>query len=258
MKRNLFKELNIEAAENAAYTALDADIRNVKNDVCEKTTSASRERKSNFMKSKKKFSLIAAAAALALGATVFAAGGIVKTWVSSSSAIPDYKTLPSEEKLVSDVGYAVALPEAVGGYYFKDGSVEKNTLYDENGNPAEKFKSVSFRYEKDGDIVYFSQKRFNSETDKEGEVIATENGCDIYGYAYTNKLVPPGYEMTDEDKKAEEAGELVFSYGSSEVEISSVQSVVWDRDGTECCLMQIDGKLSSEELCDMAREIIDG
>ncbi len=62
--------------------------------------------------------------------------------------------------------------------------------------------------------------------------------------------------MTDDDKKAEENGELVFSYGSSKVEISEVQSVSWRNNGIQYQLLQIDGKLSAKELVDMAAEVI--
>ena len=64
--------------------------------------------------------------------------------------------------------------------------------------------------------------------------------------------------MTEEDKKAEENGELVFSWGSDEVEISKVSSVQWVKDGIQYMLMQIDGKLSENELRDMAADLING
>ena len=64
--------------------------------------------------------------------------------------------------------------------------------------------------------------------------------------------------MTDEDKKAEENGELVFSWGSDEVKISEVSSVQWVKDGIQYMLMQIDGKLSENELRDMAADLING
>ena len=63
--------------------------------------------------------------------------------------------------------------------------------------------------------------------------------------------------MTDEDKKAEENGELVFSWGSAEVDIIEVQSVTWSENGTHYLLMQMDGKLSADELTDMAAEAIE-
>lgn len=53
------------------------------------------------------------------------------------------------------------------------------------------------------------------------------------------------------------SGTLVFSYGTSEVEVSKVQSVTWKKDGIQYQLMQRDGKLSSDELIDMTAEIID-
>ena len=65
------------------------------------------------------------------------------------------------------------------------------------------------------------------------------------------------FEEELKDKKAEANGELVFSYGSSKVEIKEVQSVLWAEDGIHYCLMQIDGKLSADELAEMAKEIIE-
>ena len=51
----------------------------------------------------------------------------------------------------------------------------------------------------------FAQDKFDSKTDLEGDIIKTENNTDIYYYSYTNKLVPPDYKLTDEDKKAEKS-----------------------------------------------------
>ena len=256
-KRNLSKELNMKNCVDNTSGALDLSVDRIKDIVDSKIASASVERKSITMKSKKKISLIAIAATLALGITAFAASGIVTTWFSSSSSIPKYKSLPSAEQVKSDIGYEPVLIDTFeNGYSFKDGSVINNNLADENGNSVEKFKSVSFRYEKDGDRVIFSQDKFNSEMYTEGEVIATVSGTDIYYFSYTNKIVPPDYKMTDEDKKAEENGELVFSYGSSKVEISEVQSVNWINNGIQYQLLQIDGKLSGKELVDMAAEVI--
>ena len=62
--------------------------------------------------------------------------------------------------------------------------------------------------------------------------------------------------MAEENKRAEESGELVFSYGSSEVEIKQVQSVTWTKDGVQYQLLQIDGRLSPEELAGMAEEVL--
>ena len=274
-KRNLFEELNIEKKEQDLSGPLDVDVQTIRRNVSEKLDAESseypacpiqNERKSVTMKlnaiksnarSKKKISVIAAVAVLALGTTVFAASGIISKWYSSSSSDPEYKSLPTAQQVKTDIGYdAVLIGEFENGYAFKDGSIVNNDLADEDGNSVEKFKSVSFDYEKNGDTVIFSQDKFNSKIDMDGNVIKTVDGTDIYYYSYTNKIVPADYKMTDEDKKAEADGELVFSSGSSDVQISEVQSVTWVKDNIQYQLMQMDGALSQDELVEMAEEVI--
>lgn len=258
-KRNLLYDLCLKEYHEDDGSMFDIDTEKIRNMVNSAISDVSAERKSITVKSKKKAVLAAVAAALILGITAFAASGIVSTWVGVSSSMPDYKILPTAERVKNDIGYdAVLIDGFSNGYTFADGSIVKNVLKDENGKNTEKFKSVSFRYEKDGDKVFFSQNKHNAETEKEGEIVAAAGDIDIYYYSYTNKIVPPDYEMTDEDKKAEQSGELVFSYGASSVEICKVQSVTWEKDGVECCLMQLDGKLSAERLTEMAMEIIGG
>lgn len=257
-KRNLFEKLNIKGCTDNSSGTLNISVERIKDMVNNRIDSASTERMLRPMKSKKKIALIAVAATLVMGITVFAASGIILQWFSSSSSIPDYETLPTAEQIVSDIGYeAVAIDEFSNGYKFDNGSIIDNALADETGNVAEKFKSVMFRYEKDGDAVIFSQDKFNSAVETSGEVITSVDGVDVYYFNYTNKLVPPDYKLTDEDKKAEANGELVFSYGSSKVEINEVQSVSWEKDGMYYQLMQIDGKLSADALADMAAEVIE-
>lgn len=274
-KRNLFEELNIEKKEQDLSGPLDVDVQTIRRNVSEKLDAESseypacpiqNERKSVTMKlnaiksntrSKKKISVIAAVAVLALGTTVFAASGIISNWYSSSSSDSEYKSLPTAQQVKKDIGYdAVLISEFENGYAFKDGSIVNNDLADEDGNSVEKFKSVSFDYEKNGDTVIFSQDKFNSKIDMDGNVIKTVDGTDIYYYSYTNKIVPADYKMTDEDKKAEADGELVFSSGSSDVQISEVQSVTWVKDNIQYQLMQMDGALSRDELTEMAEEVI--
>ena len=257
MKRDLERELNIINGANKTEGALDISIENIKNRVNNCIDSAYTERMLKPMKSKKKIALIAVAATLVMGITVFAASGIISQWFSSSSSIPDYNELPSVKQVTKDIGYEVELvDEFANGYKFDNGSVVDNVLTDDNGKAVEKFKSVTFRYLKDNDEVLFSQDKVNSQIETNGEVVANVDGVDVYYHSYTNKLVPPDYKMTDEDKKAEETGELVFSYGSSKVEIKEIQSVSWKKDDMNYQLLQIDGKLSADELVEMAKEVI--
>ena len=105
-KRNLLEELNINR-QNDFKGPYNIDIQKIKGMVHNNIDSAYSERKIGVMKSKKKFSIIAVAAALVLGITAFAASGIIKSWYSSSSSIPDYRSLPTEQQCIKDIGYAL-------------------------------------------------------------------------------------------------------------------------------------------------------
>lgn len=257
-KSDLFEELNITKKNRETCSPFEIDIQAIKQSVNARLDSADTERKTVIMKSKKKTVCIALAAALTLSVTAFAANGIVSNRFSSSSAIADYKTLPTAGQVTKDIGYTPVLIDSfANGYAFKDGNIVKNNLTDENGTSIEKFKSVSFDYEKDGDTVIFSQDKYNSQAKQEGSVAKTVNDTDIYYYSYTNKFVPADYTLTDADKRAEANGDLVFSYGAAEVKISEVQSVTWEKDGLQYQLLQIDGKLSANDLVGMAEEVLE-
>ena len=209
------------------------------------------------MKAKKKMVLAAAAAVMILGVSAFAAGGMITGWYGYSWSTPDYSALPSQEECIKDVGFAPILKEDfANGYAFENGSIVKNKLTDDSGSVVEKFKSLVFRYSKDGDMVELSQEQYESQMSQNGTAFDEKNGVTIYLTEYTNKIVPPSYEMTEEDRQAEESGALVFSWGSDQVEIKQVRGVNWEKDGTHFGLLQIDGALSAQELADMAKELI--
>ena len=211
----------------------------------------------HIIMSKKKFGLIAIAATMILGITAFAASGAISSWFSSSSDKPDFNTLPTAAQSIKDVGYAPILIERFdNGYVFDNGIVINNEFKDEDNHSVEQFKSFNFTYAKDGDAVIFAQRKYTSEIPPSGTLISSENGNDIYFSAYTNKIVPVDYELTEEDKKAEENGELVFSYGSDEVSISEVMGVSWNTEDMYFQLLQIDGNLSAGDLVEMANYII--
>ena len=103
------------------------------------------------------------------------------------------------------------------------------------------------------DRIYKNVKLISS-----GDIIATVNGTNLYYVHYINKVVSDDYELTEQDKKDQASGKVVFSYddSASQIEVSQVQSVNWNKDGIQYDLLQIDGKLSAGELADMAREVI--
>lgn len=190
-KHNLFKELNINVPNTTSNGPLDINISNIKSKVNAHITSVSPERKVINMNFKKRISLIAAAAALTLGVTVFAASGIGTIWFGTSSANPQYHTLPTSKQVIKDVEYTPVLIDSFkNGYTFKEGTVANNKLKSDDGHVTDKFKSLSFCYEKNGDELTFSQIKVPSTLSSSGTIVSNINGIDLYYSNYIYKLVP--------------------------------------------------------------------
>ena len=218
------------------------------------TSQEHKERTGTVMRSKRIFSIIAIAAVFACLATAFAAGGL-GGWFSGTEKV--YDALPSEEQYIADVGYAPILIESFeNGYTYKTGHVMNNEVYDNAGEQTDTFKSAIFSYEKNGDELIFSQDKAQSGISPQGSIVADVDGCKIYYHSYKNMVVPEGYELSEEEKSAENSGKLIFSYGSEEVSEYTVQSVQWSENGVQFMLMQMNGKLSADELVAMAKEAI--
>lgn len=258
-RKNLLKELGIQKQADASLNALDIDTENVRQRVYAKLDFADTERKQTTMRSKKKILPLLIAATLTIGVTAMAATGKISMWTGSSASRADYTSLPTSEQITKDIGYRPVLIDTFeNGYCFKEGNIIKNSFKDGNANVIENFKSVSFDYQKNGDVVSFEQQKFNSKLTPSGDIIATVNGTNLYYVHYINKVVSNDYELTEQDKKDQSSGKVIFSYNdsASQIEVSQVQSVNWNKDGIQYDLLQIDGKLSAGELADMAREVI--
>lgn len=215
------------------------------------------QKKECIIMSKKKIGFIAVAATFIMCVAVYAASGIISSWSSHSYSTPGYTSIPSEQECINDIGYAPVLIESFeNGYVFKEAYIVSNDLKDDSDKSVEKFKSITMNYTKNNDELILSACRYDSEIKEEGRIVATIDGSDLFYSQYNNKLVPPDYKLTDEDKKAEKSGELVFSYGASEVSVSKVQGLSWEKDGIHYNFTTIDGTLTMDELVNMAGEII--
>lgn len=87
-------------------------------------------------------------------------------------------------------------------------------------------------------------------------VTALSDDVSVYIDEYSeDKIVLRMYGNGEVNVRAD-SGELVFTYGSSKVEISKVQSATWVRDGVQYQLLQTDSTLSRDELTAMVEEIL--
>lgn len=213
-------------------------------------------RKENPMMKKKKLAFVAIAAVCILTVGAVAAGS-AGVWYSSSSARPEYTSLPTQAQMDADVGYhGTAVETFSNGYAFQDANVVRNTL--ETDGQQEKFKSLSLRYEKDGAQVDLSLDQYSGAEDHEGQPAGSHGGVDLYAQAFVNRVVPEDYVKTQEEVALEQAGELCFACdGSDTVADYQVRSVSWTENGVAYSLTQIDGPLTTDDLMAMAGEIID-
>jgi len=158
-RKNLLKELGIQKQADTSCNALDIDAENVRQRVYAKLDFADTERKQTTMRSKKKILPLLIAATLTIGVTAVAATGKISMWTGSSASRADYTSLPTSEQITKDVGYRPVLIDTFeNGYCFKEGNIIKNSFKDGNANVIENFKSVSFDYQKNGDVVSFERQ----------------------------------------------------------------------------------------------------
>ena len=79
----------------------------------------------------------------------------------------------------------------------------------------------------------------------------------MYYVSYKQKNVPADYELTDKDRQAIDNGEYVMGYGTDDIETVNISHVIWTDDTLAYDLLQIDGKLTKEQLIDMAINIVE-
>ncbi|MCH5211573.1 MAG: hypothetical protein J1G06_01020 [Oscillospiraceae bacterium] len=226
--------------------------------ILEKSKTVNNKKGDSFMKSKKKFAIIAAAVAFVLGVTAFAVKNNITSMYSISSSVPDYTELPEAQQLVKDVGYAVDMVEEFSnGYSFDEGGIRKNVI--KSDDTVEEFKSLSMWYTNGENKVILSIDKYGSVTQDKGSELAARNGdVDIYEYSFINKIVPEDYVKSAEELAAEESGKLSFAYdGENHIVETNIKSVSWTKDDIRYSLMQMDGELSTNELIAMANELID-
>ena len=226
--------------------------------ILEKSKTTIDGKENNFMKSKKKFAVIAIAATRALGVTAFAVNNKLTLTYSISSSVPEYTDMPKAQQLIDDLGYAGDMVEEFSnGYSFDEGSVTNNMT--ESDGTVEEFKSLSAWYSKGDDKVTLFIDKHDSGKQDEGSELAAQNGdINIYAHSFINKIVPPDYVKSEDDLAAEERGEIYFAEdGEDHIVETKVTSVSWTKDDIRYSLMQLNGELSTDELIAMANELID-
>ncbi len=212
---------------------------------------------------KKRFSLKSAAILAAIlcltTVTVFAATK-VSQYVMSSSSIPTYTSFPTEKALQKDLGFVPNNLETFSnGYTFQEAVIGNTNPIDENGKKMGDYKFIAYTYVsgKDQKVNLTVNKQLPGATSDSKAINTDYKGVTLSYSSQKYRFVPADYQLTEQDKKAQESGEIMFTYGSDAVENSVIQSVVWTDNGISYILMAKDSNLQQTDLTAMAKEIVD-
>ena len=183
-------------------------------------------------------------------ATVTCFAAVKFSGVTGHTSININKTSEIDEH-ISELGFTPKYVEAFdNGFEFENGGTGETYGNDENGDPSgNKYKTLSLTYKnKDGDWVSLGIDEGNPYVDM-GVEYTEGYSSQVY------KFVPPDYTLTEEDKQAEADGSLVISYGSSEVEINTMENYIWQDGGLYYSLTASDCSLGEKEMAEMAQQV---
>lgn len=217
------------------------------------------ERKETHMRKAFMKKAVAAVAAICVfgSMTAFAIGKITGV-TSHSSREDEVYTYEQALELQKKHGPMANFPEQFSnGYTFESAVPVKYETEDQDGNKLGAGTNLDITYGKTGmENITFSPEVGMDGESTPAEVKTCGNGTELRFYKTVNKFVPGDYELTKEDKKAQEDGNFNLAYGSDEIEIVTSYMVEWDMDGQGYSLFKFGEELSTEEMFAMAEEII--
>lgn len=206
---------------------------------------------------KKSRGLLAACLLLALTTVTCFAAIHISSYEGHSQNI--FSKYPDQKAMEKAAGFSPKYIEGfANGYEFKMAGTGETTANDEAGNAVATVKTANVTYSKGGSLVsLIVQDGVLEEGEDEFGVPVTLAGNVKGQYSeYQNKVVPPDYQMTEDDKKAEKEGKYIFSFGSEKVEINHVQSITWTENGQSYYIGCYDDGVDKEGLIEMANELI--
>lgn len=212
----------------------------------------------------KRIGLLAAAAVLVLSIGVAAAnnfGFIRSDWKNSHSlkdaaAVEEVLKDGSVEGITSDAKFMEAYSN---GFTFVKGTLEGSEARADDNPTMYHYQSVSSWYERDGATVYVDiSPVLPGITDGFNGTAAACGDVTLYALEQDYKIVPEDYEPTPEEKAAEAAGTLIFSWDGdlSQPEMVQQRYVSWMQDGMRYSVNCMDSMTELNELVAMAQELI--
>ena len=255
--RELFKgEAERMAAPDSLKTRIDREIDRIENERIEKRKGS--EKEAVIMKFQKRKVALAAAVIVAIGSiTCYATGKMTGLMVGSShlTEVSEYSGLDTAEE---KAGFETGMPETFSnGYAFKNVNTGDGQAVEAEGNgiPGTQYTDIFMTYEKDESAEEAGDAEAKT---PEAAEIREIGGITVSYYETTMKVVPPDYELTEQDKKDMENSNFTISYGSDQVYVQKVRSVDWKADGKAYNFLDMEGTVDAETLFSMAQDVIQG
>lgn len=176
---------------------------------------------------KKKFALLLLTGALLMNTTpCFAAAKPQAEIMVKGSSGASYTQLPTAETILKDAGFSPKLPDKLaGGYQFDSGNITEAYSMDAFGNAVNGRKGIHFKY------------------------VLNQNGTEK---SLTFSAEPEAGQNFSDDSTVTTYGDFSLRYSDKQA-----YSVSWVENGVVYMLMDINKKVSKDELHTMAKEIID-
>lgn len=221
------------------------------------------------LKPVKKVLLTAAAMCVFAAFGVMAAGKIVGLRSSIQNNRPDYREFSQIFEGTEQLGFKpYGRAEYTNGLKFKKGFLTQVEGYDDSGNVVEIHPELYMTYENGKvSISITAIKPFSSDREEENIVREEEYKGITLKYKEDQYLFVPGdYEISEEQKKAQEEGKITISYGlppkddgsPADPEEKMIYSITWNDGGVEYLILSMGDKpVMGDSLVQMAKETID-
>lgn len=214
---------------------------------------------SHMKKLKTKKVIVAVAAMCLLVSLVSVAGGRIVGYSTSTSHSAEIK---SYDKLIkaapAKLGFTPATARQFGnGFAFTDGYLNDVNGIDKDSNIVGSFPELTLTYKKGGqEVTYTAARPIGEQTQIAADAVENSDGVAISFKTDHYKFVPENYQLTEEDQKRINSGDLIVSYGTDQVQQKDISFVSWNQNGTSYLLMSsgtVD--VSREDLMQMAKEL---
>lgn len=167
------------------------------------------------------------------------------------------------EKAMKKAGFQMDLTEQFeNGYSFDSIQVQDTVARDEQDREVLTYKEIMVTYRNQSGNRLFLTAYQKLEEITQSDHYATQSrvigGITASYYLDHYKLVPVGYQLTEEDTLWQQQPGNFISEGAEQVEQTDVSFVCWEKEGIRYSIMDITGRETPDSLFSMAETLISG